>query len=287
MDIEQTKASADGFYSGVQIVADYMKARSELLEAILDRSSTGHRDTCLKGLFLRARAWMHSLEKLNHSMHIQAISVANRALLEITVDMHLLHHDKTNESGWKMYQWGLSERMRAAEILVEYYDGLGLPVPDSCKPLETSYNNEKAMVDHMRRTLWPNKKDLSKPRHPDRWTGRANLFEDIKEVDRLYGPSIKSDLGATLTEYYRTEYRKMNWQIHSGVAGLWNVSPEAMNLICAMALKWCADFGMLCTKTILSDFGFDLALDELKQEWEDVKLKRGIAFLSKRPDLQC
>jgi hypothetical protein len=282
--IEHTNAFADGFYGGIQIVADYMKSRSELLNCVLDRPATGYRDACLKGLFMRARAWMYSLEKLNQVRHIQAISVANRALLEITVDMLLLHHDKTNESGNRMYWWGQSERMRAAEMLVDYYTELGLPVPDEYKPLETAYRSDKATVDQMRISLWPYSKDPTKPRHPDRWTGRANLFEDIKVVDQLFGPSIKSDLGATLTQYYRTEYRKMNWQIHSGIAGFWSIPLTGMYIICGFAFKWCADFGMLCTKTILTDFGFDLALDELKQEWEDVKIKRGLAYLEKRPD---
>src|SRR5882724_10694626 len=95
LEIEDTTAFATGLYQGVQLVAEYMKNRSPLIEDVFCKPDTGYRDACMKSLWLRARAWMQSLEVLNHAKHVQAISVANRALLEITVDLVLLHHDKT------------------------------------------------------------------------------------------------------------------------------------------------------------------------------------------------
>jgi hypothetical protein len=71
----------------------------------------------------------------------------------------------------------------------------------------------------------------------------------------------------------------MNWQIHSGVAGAWNIPPQGFHIICGLALMWCADFGMLCTKLILKDFGLDTALEGLRQEWDNVKQQRSIAFV--------
>jgi hypothetical protein len=278
--IKKTHAFASGYHQGIKIVAEYMKNRSELISTVILRPDTELRDTVLKGLWLRSRAWLQTLEILNHTRHVQAISVANRALLEITVDMILIHHDKTNATAWKLYQWGESERMKAAEQLVNFYKEKHLPVPEEDKPIEVFYKEQKAMVDHLRRSLWPNKKDPSKAEHPKRWTGRSDLSKDVEEADKLYGSAIQADLGMPLTEYYRTEYRRMNWQIHSGLAGVWNLSPETFNIICGFALKWCADFAMLCTKIILTDFGFETALAGLKDEWENVKQQRGIAYFN-------
>jgi hypothetical protein len=278
-NIEKTHAFASGFYQGIKIVAEYMKKRTELIETVIPKPDTGYRDTAIKGLWMRSRAWLQTLEMLNHTRYVQAISVANRALLEITVDMILLHHDKTNASGWQLYQWGQSERMKAAEQLVNFYKEKGVPIPKEDEVIEVFYNDQKAMVDHLRRCIWPNKKYPSKAEHPRRWTGRSDLSKDVEEADRLYGSSIQDDLGVSLTEYYRTEYRRMNWQIHSGVAGFWDLAPETFHIICGFALKWCADFGMLCTKIILTDFGFETALTGLKDEWENVKLQRGAAYM--------
>ncbi len=275
-EIEESKAFATGLFQGAQLVSQYMKDRYPLIEGVIIRSETGYRETALKGLWMRAYAWMQTIGKLNDPLDFQAISVGNRALLEITVDLVLLHHDKTNGSGWKMFQWNVSEKMKASEQIVNYYKEQGLSVPDTYEAQEIFYRDEKPIVDNIRVTLWPNKKNPSKPMHPDRWTGNSNLFPDIEQADQLYGPVIKADIGSSLVEYYRTEYRKMNWRIHSGVAGFWNQPPAAFNLVSGFGFKWCADFSMLCTKIILTDLGFDVALEGLKREWDNIKSHRDL-----------
>lgn len=276
--IEETKAFATAHFQGTQIVSRYMKDRFPLIEGVMIKSETRHREDCLKGLWMRAYAWMQTLEKLDNPLDFQAISVGNRALLEITVDLILLHHDKTNGSGWKMFWWNLSEKLKAAEQIVNFYNKRSVSVPDTYEAQEIFYRDEKLNVERMRIALWPNKKNPSKPVHPDRWTGSGNLFPDIEKSDQLYGSVIEADIGSTLVEYYRTEYRKMNWQIHSGVASVWNQPPQAFNLVCGFALKWCADFAMLCTKIVLTDFGFDAALEGLKQEWGRIKQQRDFVY---------
>ncbi len=67
----------------------------------------------------------------------------------------------------------------------------------------------------------------------------------------------------------------------------WNQPPEAFNLVCGFALKWCADFGMLCTKIILTDFGFDAALEGLKQEWENIKRQRDFVYAQELYKFHC
>ncbi len=279
MNIEQANSFADGFYSGVQIVSDYMKQQSALLSTVMERTTTIHRDNCLKGLFLRACAWIESLERLKSVKDFQAISAGNRALLEITVDILLLHHNKTNTDGWKMYWWSKSEKIRSAKIIIDYFKGLNIPIPDEYKPVEKAYDDEESMVNQIRANLWPSRTP-GRGRHPKRWTGKDNLFDDIEEVDRLFGNFIKSELGCSLTEYYRTEYCKMNWQIHSGVTGVWNLPPEVFHLICGIGFKWCANLSLLCTKVMLMDFEFDKVID-LARECDNIKLEMGLAYIEK------
>lgn len=276
-NIEQTKAFATGLFQGAQIVSTYMKKRYPLIESVIEKSETGYRDACIKGLWTRAYAWMNTLGKLNDPLDFQAISVGNRALLEITVDLVLLHHDKTNSSGWRMYWWGESAKMRAAEQVLKYYSDLGLPVPDRYDAQVEFCRDSKSSVDHMRKALWPNKRDPNRARHPSRWTGDGTLFDDVVKADELSGSAFKAELDSTLVEYYRTEYPKMNWRIHSGAASFWNQPPQAFNLVVGFAFKWCADLAMLCTKIVLTDFGFDVALNELKDEWQDIKSQRDLA----------
>jgi hypothetical protein len=276
LTIEQTKAFATGLYQGAQVVADYVKDRWPLIEGVLPKSETGYRDACMKGLYGRVLAWMQTVVKLNDPLDFQALSIANRALLEITVDLILLHRDKTNSSGWRMHWWGESQKMKSAEQIVNYYRSNGLPVPDQYEGQINFVRDSKANVDHMRKTLWPNRKDPTKAIHPPRWTGNPTLFEDILAADKSYGSAVKADLGSTLVEYYRTEYPKMNWRIHSGVAAFWNQPPQAYNLVSGFAFKWCADFSLLCAKMVLTDFGFNEVLDDLRQEWENLRHQRDL-----------
>ena len=180
-----------------------------MIEGVIEKSETGYRDVCIRGLWGRAHAWMQTLVKLNDPLDFQAMSVANRALLEITVDLLLLHHDKTNASGWKMHWWGESQKMKSAEQIIKYYESNALALPDQYEGQANFIRDSKASVDHMRKVLWPNKKDPSRPTHPGRWTGNATLFDDIVTADQFYESVVKADLDSTLVEYYRTEYSKM------------------------------------------------------------------------------
>lgn len=278
MDAVNSNSFAEGHFKGVTIVTNYMKDQWGLLDTVFEKPETDERDQCMKALFLRAHAWMKSLTKLNQPSDVQAISTATRTLLETAVDMILLHHDKSNEGGLKMYWWGMSERIRSAEILVDFHRRRNQSVPDAYKPLEDFYNNEKQIVDDKRLNLWPGRK---KPlEHPRRWTGNNDLSADVKEADKLFGKTAAADLGMTLKEFYRTEYRRINWYVHSGVAGVWNISPSGFHIFCGLAFYWCANLAMLCTKIILSDFGFVDHLPGLKQEWDRIKLDRDRNYLA-------
>ena len=106
INIHHSARFADANYSGIQLIARFMEDHSKMIEGVFPRKAEGYRDAAIQGLWFRAFAWMQSLEHLNSARHFQAISAGLRALLEMTVDLILLHHDKTNGLGWKIQQWG-------------------------------------------------------------------------------------------------------------------------------------------------------------------------------------
>lgn len=283
MDLEQSEAGAAGFYRGLEIVAGYMESVSGLVEGVIPRQATTHRDQSLHGLWYRAWGWIQSLKLLNSTKHVQAHLAGNRALLEIATDMILLHQDPTNKSGWMYVQWGQSEKWKAAEQAVNFYTSQGIPIPDIHEEIEKFYKNQAASVAHNRHSLWPDKKGPSKSIHPSRWTGRSDLFRDVEEADRLYGAEIKADLDISLTEYYRTEYRRMNWLIHSGAPGWWNIEAPGISIMSGLSLRASATLAMLCTKVMLLDAGYNHAIDDLRRQWEKVNDDRNWVFFN--PDL--
>lgn len=277
MDIGNSKAFATGLFQGAQIVAQYMKDRYKFISEAEGISETGYKTGCIKRLWLRAYLWMQTLERMNDPLDFQAISVGNRVLLEILVDLILLHHDKSHELAAKMFWWGESEKLKASEQIVTFYAEKGLSVPDEFEAQEIFYKTRKSEIENMRRNLWPTRKNPTS--HPDRWTGNRNLFQDIERADQLYGSVVEAEIGSALVEYYRTQYRKMNWRIHSGVASLGDQPAEAFYLICGFGFKWCADFAMLSTKITLADFELGGALGDLEHEWERIKRKRDYVYI--------
>src|SRR5260370_14488777 len=172
-ELKTAEAHANAVFAGIKLYREYLHKCEPMIMAVLPRPAFRHRDDAIRAVWLRAYAWMQSLELLNHTKHIQAISAGNRSLLEFSVDLVLLHTDPTNSSGWKMYHLAFSERLKAAEQLVEFY-GAG-NVPANRSEAESFILREKNSIDDMRRALWPNAKDPSKAVHPARWT-RKDLF---------------------------------------------------------------------------------------------------------------
>lgn len=263
-------------FAGVQLYLEYMRKCHHMIMSVLPRPTLGYRDNAVKAGWLRAYAWMQSLELLNHTKHIQAISAGNRSLLEFTVDLVLLHTDPTNNSGWKMHHLAFSERLKAAEQLVEYY-GPG-NVPPAHAEAESFIRREKASIEHMRQQRWPSKKDPSKGTHPERWTGR-NLFDDVQAADAAYGDQIRQSLNMPLAEYYRTEYRRMNWMIHSAMAGVTNLDRIYYSGAAGLALKWCQDLAMFCTQITLRDQQFNDAIDDLNAQWQQLRHQRNLNYM--------
>jgi hypothetical protein len=104
-------------------------------------------------------------------------------------------------------------------------------------------------------------------------TGR-NFFDDVVAADASYGDQIRDNLGMSLAEYYRTEYRRMNWMIHSTMAGVTNLDRIYYSTAAMLALKWCQDLAMFCTKITLRDQQFNDAIDDLNTQWRELRDQR-------------
>jgi hypothetical protein len=274
-ELRNAEAHANAMFAGIQLYKGYMQKCNPMIMSVLPRQGLQHRDDAIKAVWVRAYAWMQSLELLSHTKHIQAISAGNRSLLEFAVDLVLLHTDFTNAGGWKMHNLAFSERLKAAEQLVAFY-GVG-NVPAVHSEAESFIQREKASVEIMRKALWPNAKYPDKAVHPERWTGK-DLFRDVQAADDAWGTQIRNSLGMSLAEYYRTEYRRMNWLIHSTMAGVTNLDRIYYSNAAVLALKWCQDLAMFCTQVTLKDQRYDDAIDDLNEQWRQLRHQRNLNY---------
>lgn len=259
-------------FQNVELVLNFAEKHKDSIYSVFSLSNSvhnekPHRDRCIEGLWYRVYFWLQSLKKLNSARDFQAYASANRGLFELTVDLALLHDDKTNSSGWKMWHWNLSEKLQGAKNLIRYYEDQDLVVPNNHSELLEFVKREEISILNLRKALW------NIEQHPNRWTKR-NLFDDLKPVENIIGASIKDLFGTSLTEYYRTEYKMMNWQIHSGVSSFWGLPEDAFASMGAFFLEGCANFGLLSTHIVLKDLGFDNHLPDYFNSLETLKNNR-------------
>lgn len=270
MTIDEAKRAAEGMYRGACVVADYMdEVDQNLIETVME---TSEREEQLQAVWHRAIAWMKSVKKLNDPTDFQALVSCNRALLEMTVDMILLSHDRTDESRLQVFWWEKSSKLKSAELLQKYYKG---DVPEAYQEQVDFIAREGEEIRKMRAALWPNRKG----KHPERWTGRSSLYEDVMESDRLYLAEIENELDVGLTEFHETEYRRMNWNVHgSATAGIRGIPPIGFHYLCGLTYKWCSDLALLCAKIILTDFHFTKYLDDLSERWRWIRDERMVRY---------
>lgn len=238
------------------------KKYNDMIQGTLARNS---RDQVLKQLWTRTYAWLLTFEQLNESKHYQAIAAGCRAVLEFTVDVALVHKSDADGLAMKMRFFMDSEKLQLADRLFSYFEDRGEQVPEQFASL-MQFRNDGETIRQNRKVLWRQDK------HPPRWTGKS-LADDVKEVDRLYGKEIVEELEMSLEQFYWTEYRRMNWHIHTGLASTWMMPAPTFSITVGVMLKWGLKLGFLLVKLVLIDFGFTSVVPNMRDRWQELELE--------------
>lgn len=214
-------------------------------------------------IWQRGLCWLQSLSKMNQTSDFQAITFASRAMFEIYIDLVLITFDKSGEKSNKLHCWAESEKLKAFELQIKYENENGIENDPS---ILYFINTFKAEIENNRFSIWGNQK------HPkqNRWTGNG-LDVDAKEVDKLCLSETRKFLGKGLEHYYETEYRRLHWDIHSGITSVFNYEPQKFSLNNFGAFWNSSNFGILCTKLILTEFDFSKAIQNFEEVFENLQ----------------
>lgn len=200
--------------------------------------------------YIRVHNWISSLAKLNSVADVQAICCGLRALLELATDMVMLHCHPTDESALKVDAWVQSAKLKYL-MLTEDFERrkLGAVVDTSA-----FIANNKLGIEESRNRFWPRKRQTNK--HPERWTGRVNLLEDVRAADLLLGDEIRSYLGVNLEQFYEFDYRRLNRFVHgSGYVG-YSYQHEVLYLMGSTGHSSCIRLALLCSYIYLKEIDF-------------------------------
>ncbi len=269
---ETNREFEEAMFQNFQFVYAFANKYKENIGSVFSENEVRLRTDFIKGLWYRSYYWLEIIDKLRLT-NFQAFACANRGLLEIVVDLALLHNDKSNTSALKLDSWSQSQKFKAAEGITKSFERKSLEIPQTYEMFSDFIDGNKSSVENARKTYWKTDK---KPngRHPERWTGSETLLTDVVKADEILGNTIVEILDETLEQYYETQYRQMNWFIHSGISSFQNKLEEDFSLDCAFFLKGCADLGLLSTHIVLKDFKLDEYIPNYYQTLKELNHKR-------------
>lgn len=281
-NLQRSLAFADGFYSGIQLVKRTFDEFNGLVDGTVRFPKAGRvkRDKALSMIWSRTRAWLHTFDALNQTKHYQAMAVGCRTLFETFVDVALVHNSTHDEAAEKMFFHAESAKLKNADIACQFFANCKLDVPAEYAPLEMFVRGEKQRIENQRSIYWPNRKNPCK--HPERWSGNSSLEADVDIVDRLCGTFVETELNMTLAKFYNTEYRKINWHIHSGMAGIDMMPAEFFDITAGFALKWSSEFASMIAKMIMIDLELNKGLPNFDEYWKNLKFARDREFVDKK-----
>jgi hypothetical protein len=165
----------------------------------LRHPSIRKRDNVYKVAFLRILRWLHTFERLNGDMHIQAVGAGARAVYELYLDLQWFksftddkyldrYREYTDVDRYLIARKAIDRRVDAD---CRISDSAIQPIVDSMKALDEKAKNRG--FDSMRGLVlkfW-GANSAGEPKWPAHWAGQGNLRDRAKAIG-----------GERLDEYY-------------------------------------------------------------------------------------
>jgi len=181
------------------------------------------------GMFYRVMGFAKTATELKSVIHQQTLTTIDRSVIELLVDLELLHQGKIADGARKCTAFVKTQRLKAARRTVKHY--ASHPQFDTTPSMATSHqefiDREEAAVEALGIALW-GVNGLGKPKFPEHWSG-INLLERAE----LLGPEM--------VHRVTDNYDVRNYAVHSGLAGISQLDSQAFAALCQMALKSIGD----------------------------------------------
>lgn len=278
INLDESAAYASACYAGMDLILKAFDNYHATIETTLYRfpkAGRAARDKALYQLWLRTYAWLQSTIKLNQPRDYQAVATACRAVFELLVDVALIYKSDGDRSALKMLAYADSEKLEVCRKRVDFFKARGIAIDPVNSIPARFYAQSRSSIETMRNTWW------GRSTHPRRWTGSNTLKEDVLEVERLCGAEMDKDLTMSVEQFYETEYKKLNWHIHSGLASTWNMPAESYHIWAAFSFRWLGEFAFVIAKMILVDIGMPKGFPQIREHWEAIKKAQRKEFADK------
>lgn len=211
--------------------------------------SLAPRETVILGLYYRTIGFCRSAIQLKSAIHQQSLTSAERSVIELYVDMELIYRNVIPSGVEKFTSFTDVQKLKAARRIDRFFsDNPELDLDPSRATAHREFiNNHAVRVEATVEQLW------GKGAKPNHWSGL-----DLVTRSRKLSKDIKL--------LVIIDYDRRNFAVHTGLAGILNLSKSNFEFMCASALNLIGD----CVLAELHILG-----KELKPGKGDSKVWRG------------
>lgn len=209
------------------------------------RDSWPPRQLAVATLSDRAIGHGRVVPRLNSLVYQQTVTSAERSVIELWLDIRLLHQNVIADGAQRLFAFGEYQKLLSAKRTDRFF--LEYPEldesPSAALPHRGFIAKEGARIDAQTQKLW------AKP--PDHWSGMK-----LKERAKAVGPEAQLKVAHG--------YDMRNFASHTGVAGVLNVPSSTFELIYNQSVANIAD----CTMDILKVLGVELDVSKTVAEYD-------------------
>jgi len=206
------------------------------------------REKVILGLYYRSVGFCRTAIELKSVVHQQSLTSAERSIVELYVDMELVHRDAIPDAVTKVIAFGDWQKLKAARRRVAFYTKY--PDLDRTPSKATVHRafiaSDEQRVVQLVAQLWGPK---AKPEH---WSG-VNLIERGEK------------LGKDAEYVVMKDYDRRNFYVHTGLTGILNMSQQHFEQLCMFALTMIGE----CMLKELTIVGKELKLAQAIPGYEE------------------
>jgi hypothetical protein len=185
---------------------------------VLGRKEVPLRDLAFSALCDRMIGHARVVPKLTALVYQQSVTAAERSVIELWLDIQLLHRDVIPDGVHRLFSWAAFQKLAGArrdDSFFAEHPALDTS-PSEATPHRAFIASDGAAIDATAETLWsprPGKKPS-----PQHWSD-LSLLNRAKEI------------GSEAQLLVLRGYDMRNFAVHSGVAGMVNLPPNALELV--------------------------------------------------------
>jgi hypothetical protein len=248
---------AKSYYCGIEACDVFSK---KLLNPVFaTQLSPSEREKTILLHYYRIMAYCRSLLVLNNAIHFQSVASATRSILEIYLDMEILHRDLFADGVTRVAAFMEAQKLKAARKILKFFADNPMLDP-SLSPIDVQreyVKNNEVRIDAQTESLWGLDK-RQKPKTLEHWT----------ELD-LKSRAVK--LGKQFELLVNEGYDQRNFLIHTGLTGVSGLNSTDLTCLCALSYKTAHECLLGTFTVVVSELRLNAALQAFHEQREQLR----------------